>query len=51
MYIDIERERDALSGPLRQLAQQDVESLWAQFEQIEPTHAANARRLVEYVYV
>mmetsp|Transcript_51917 Transcript_51917/g.137120 ORF Transcript_51917/g.137120 Transcript_51917/m.137120 type:complete len:172 (+) Transcript_51917:93-608(+) len=34
----------------RPLAQGDVESLWAQFEQIEPTHAANARALVRPGY-
>merc|ERR1719359_636480 len=30
----------------RQLAQADVERMWAEFEQIEPTHAMNCRLLV-----
>ena len=30
----------------RQLTPQDVDAIWAQFEQYEPTHAANARALV-----
>lgn len=30
----------------RQLTPADVDAIWAQFEQYEPTHAANARALV-----
>lgn len=30
----------------RQLGQADIDQLWLEFEQIEPTHAANARPLV-----
>merc|ERR1711933_409009 len=30
----------------RQLTQADVDQLWLEFEQIDPTHAANARPLV-----
>ncbi|CAE7551080.1 unnamed protein product [Symbiodinium pilosum] len=30
----------------RQLSPADVDAIWAQFEQYEPTHAANARALV-----
>eukprot|EP00931_Biecheleriopsis_adriatica_P006613 TRINITY_DN107996_c0_g1_i1.p1 TRINITY_DN107996_c0_g1~~TRINITY_DN107996_c0_g1_i1.p1 ORF type:complete len:172 (-),score=28.69 TRINITY_DN107996_c0_g1_i1:70-585(-) len=30
----------------RQLTQSDVDQIWAEFEQMEPTHAANARPLV-----
>mmetsp|Transcript_8930 Transcript_8930/g.20442 ORF Transcript_8930/g.20442 Transcript_8930/m.20442 type:complete len:183 (-) Transcript_8930:163-711(-) len=31
----------------RELAQADIDQLWAEFEQIEPTHAMNARSLVQ----
>eukprot|EP00930_Biecheleria_cincta_P099778 TRINITY_DN91396_c0_g1_i1.p1 TRINITY_DN91396_c0_g1~~TRINITY_DN91396_c0_g1_i1.p1 ORF type:complete len:175 (+),score=34.87 TRINITY_DN91396_c0_g1_i1:72-596(+) len=30
----------------RQLTQADVDQIWLQFEQVEPTHAGNARALV-----
>merc|ERR1719401_913780 len=34
------------NGAGRQLSAAEVDALWAEFEQIEPTHAMNARALV-----